>query len=488
MNMKRLLTLVAFFATLQASAQQVNPVPDYVFRNQMSVGRGTVTDTAAYFSIGPRYGANKGFMPPIVGDTATFSSGKRNGLLIFSVQKNKFLYWDSVRVQWSDMAGSSGAYIVAGDTAAMLSPYVRHAGYGLTKSGQSFLVDTLNISTRAWRQKGLDSLAALEISGSGTINRSAKFTASGSIGNGSIADSSSSIAMTILSNQRIGVNTSIDAGYQLDISGNFRTTSTSNFATTSGNVGIATTSPTDSDGFGKALDIYGVNGAAIYLRYATAPTTQYGTIGYDRTGGGLILSTKNSIPIIFYQNSIETMRFNTSREMQLGSSSDMGSFIFQATGSGIFTSSLVVSARPSAGSPAIQTGLNIIGGDSVTAATTPGVLTFAAHSNTIQSGEFIGRIQFLSNDNSTSLSGIVGKIDLLATSAFTAGEAQTAMTFHTNTGVAGSITEKIRIHHNGGLKFVGQSAAPVAEAGTVYYDTDDNKLKVYNGTTWVDLH
>jgi len=109
--MKRLLSLVAFFATLQASAQQVNPVPDYVFRNQMSVGRGTVTDTAAYFSIGPRYGANKGFMPPIVGDTATFSSGKRNGLLIFSVQKNKFLYWDSVRVQWSDMAGSSGTYI-----------------------------------------------------------------------------------------------------------------------------------------------------------------------------------------------------------------------------------------------------------------------------------------------------------------------------------------------------------------------------------------
>jgi hypothetical protein len=49
-------------------------------------------------------------------------------------------------------------------------------------------------------------------------------------------------------------------------------------------------------------------------------------------------------------------------------------------------------------------------------------------------------------------------------------------------------TERIRLHANGGLKFVGQSAAPTAEAGTVYYDTDDNKLKVYNGTTWVDLH
>lgn len=177
--MKRLLTLVAFFATLQASAQQVNPVPDYVFRNQMSVGRGTVTDTAAYFSIGPRYGANKGFMPPIVVDTAIFSSGKRNGLLIFSVQKNKFLYWDSVRVQWSDMAGSSGSYIVAGDTASMLTPYVRHAGYGLTKSSQSFLVDTLNIATRAWRQKGDDSVRSISVllNGNQSVNGNKTFLA-----------------------------------------------------------------------------------------------------------------------------------------------------------------------------------------------------------------------------------------------------------------------------------------------------------------------
>jgi len=197
MILRRLLSItILLTSTIWSQAQQINPVPDYVFRNQMSVGRNAVTDTAAYFSIGPRYGATKGFMPPIVGDTATFSSGKRNGLLIFSVQKNKFLYWDSVRVQWSDMAGSSGSYIVAGDTASMLAPYlrkadtstmltpyVRHAGYGLTKSGQSFLVDTLNIATRAWRQKGLDSLAALEVSGSGTTNYVPKFTASGTIGN-----------------------------------------------------------------------------------------------------------------------------------------------------------------------------------------------------------------------------------------------------------------------------------------------------------------
>lgn len=49
-------------------------------------------------------------------------------------------------------------------------------------------------------------------------------------------------------------------------------------------------------------------------------------------------------------------------------------------------------------------------------------------------------------------------------------------------------TERLKIHANGGLRFQPQSAAPTAEAGTVYYDSDDNKLKVYNGTSWIDLH
>jgi hypothetical protein len=48
--------------------------------------------------------------------------------------------------------------------------------------------------------------------------------------------------------------------------------------------------------------------------------------------------------------------------------------------------------------------------------------------------------------------------------------------------------EKLRIENAGGIKFNPQSAAANATAGTVYYDSDDNKLKVYNGTTWVDLH
>ncbi|NDD56063.1 hypothetical protein EBZ39_19725, partial [bacterium] len=174
--------------------QQVNPVPDYVFANRMSVGRNAVTDTLAYFSIGPRYGAIRGFMPPMVVDTA--------------LQKNKYLYWDSVRVQWSDFAGSSGAYIFATDTASMLSPYIRAAGYGLTKSSQSLLVDTAAMATRARVKKQIDSIASIELSisdtssmlspytrGSGTTNYLPKFTGTRTFGNSQIFDNGTNVGI-----------------------------------------------------------------------------------------------------------------------------------------------------------------------------------------------------------------------------------------------------------------------------------------------------
>lgn len=306
MILRRLLTItILLTSTIWSQAQQINAVPDYVFRNQMSVGRNAVTDTGAYFSIGPRYGAVKGFMPPIVSDTASMNANKRNGLLIFSVQKNKFLYWDSVRVQWSDMAGSSGSYItgkgITGyvpqytdtatlDTSALYTlgnqlgigtssfvytgsgrtvvelngtagglygfkrndsakGYLFHNGDNMelantvagsisfntnsatrgsiasdgvwrlnnlagtgdrvvvassngtlsAASSATGLVDTLTISTRAWRQKGLDSLAALEVSGSGTTNYVPKFTASSTIGNSQIFDNGTSVGFNTTS-------------------------------------------------------------------------------------------------------------------------------------------------------------------------------------------------------------------------------------------------------------------------------------------------
>jgi hypothetical protein len=116
--MRYIAILLLLGVNLKVNSQQINPVPDYVFRNQMSVGRNAATDSIAYLSVGPKYGAVKGFMPPMVIDTALVTgSAKRNGLLIFSVQKNKFLYWDSVGIKWAEMAGTAGSAVTSTGTA-----------------------------------------------------------------------------------------------------------------------------------------------------------------------------------------------------------------------------------------------------------------------------------------------------------------------------------------------------------------------------------
>lgn len=69
----------------------------------------------------------------------------------------------------------------------------------------------------------------------------------------------------------------------------------------------------------------------------------------------------------------------------------------------------------------------------------------------------------------------------------------TEVTLRGETGYALSLaangTERMRVKTNGQVRYVPLAADPAgAEAGDVYYNSGDNKLKVYNGTAWVDLH
>lgn len=298
MNMKRLLTLVAFIATVHASAQQVNPVPDYVFANRMSAGRNTVTDTAAYFSIGPRYGATRGMMPPMVVDTASFSGNKRNGLLIFSVQKNKFLYWDSVGVKWAEMAGTAGTALTSADTAALLS-------------------------TRAWRQKGIDSLAAIRIGGSGTTNYIPKFTAASTIGNSQIFDNGTNIGIF-----------NISPSYKIDISDVLRTTTNTYLATNSGKVGIGTVTPS------QQLHVSATSGSVFAL---ISSTTNQMYLGYDAVGANMTVQSNSSLVFNTGASFLERGRINTSGEFILNSSNtDAGDFKLQVTGNTYLGGSLSI--------------------------------------------------------------------------------------------------------------------------------------------------
>jgi hypothetical protein len=234
MRYKLLAALVFISCGLQA--QQVNPVPDYVFANRMSVGRNAVTDTLAYFSIGPRYGAIRGFMPPMVVDTALVTGGtKRNGLTIFSIQKNKYVYWDSVGSKWAEMAGTGGSAINSGDTASMLSPYTR---------------------------------------GSGTANYLPKFTGTRTFSNSTIFDDG-----------EVKINTTTDAGaFILQAAGSIYSTTGAVLAASSGGVRIG-----DGNAANRKLDVVGGN--AIFANNGAANDASYNIVnmraGTDATLGPL---------------------------------------------------------------------------------------------------------------------------------------------------------------------------------------------------------
>jgi hypothetical protein len=135
-------------------------------------------------------------------------------------------------------------------------------GGTITTSG-TIAADTLLLSTRAWRQKGVDSVASLiNTRISGTTNYIPKFTSSSAIGNSQIFDNGT-------------------------------------------NVGIGTATPS------YKLDVFDAAGTSVVVG-ATGKIFIYG----DNAGG--TVGTLTSIPLKFSTNNTEKMRLDASGNLGLG--------------------------------------------------------------------------------------------------------------------------------------------------------------------------
>lgn len=67
--------------------------------------------------------------------------------------------------------------------------------------------------------------------------------------------------------------------------------------------------------------------------------------------------------------------------------------------------------------------------------------------------------------------------------------AQVANGLRFETGGNGATATRVDIKSTGQVRFVPLAADPTgAETGDVYYNSGENKLKVYNGSSWVNLH
>jgi len=247
-------------------------------------------------------------------------------------------------------------------------------GGPITTTG-TLAIDTNLISTRAWRQKGIDSVASLansKIGGSGTTNYVSKFTASGTIGNSQIFDNGTSVGIITTSPTnlltlvgsltgrgidfvtqanfasvmgRINYETTNDLFSIINTSswGNsaliFGTSNTERMRISQGgNVGIGTTS------INSSLEIYKASGTNyIYLTNGTSGTNNgvvlrfnnidyMGMIGTFTTGelkvGGF---NAGGYFMTFYSNNSERMRLTPSGRLLLGTTTE-STYILDANG------------------------------------------------------------------------------------------------------------------------------------------------------------
>jgi hypothetical protein len=101
------------------------------------------------------------------------------------------------------------------------------------------------------------------------------------------------------------------------------------------NVGIGTSSPTDSSGFGRIVDLNGSTGAAYYARYNSSATA-YFLLGQDSSASYLYAK---STPLTMLVNNAERMRIDTSGNIGMGTASPSANLQLSGFGSGLPASS-----------------------------------------------------------------------------------------------------------------------------------------------------
>jgi len=256
------------------------------------------------------------------------------------------------------------------------------------------------------------------------------------------------------------IGTTTNAGYKLDVAGTFRNTTSSYLATASGSVGIGTLSPTDKTHiFGTPTVISGTFNSILRIQNnaASANGNQSGinlSTNNAGTGNVFIIGQQNTAgqgTIIFGgYNSVNThaeyARITETGNVGIGTDNPIFARLqILTTGSGI------VHQRATA-DYFYGTGFN---------GSNPYFTYYGANNFIIGYGTSTG-----------------GAPSVNAATFTTGGN-----TLFGTTTDAGQ-----RVQINDSLRLVPTSTVPTASAGAMYYDNATNKLKLYDGTSWVDLN
>jgi hypothetical protein len=263
---------------------------------------------------------------------------------------------------------------------------------------------------------------------------------------------------------------------------NFSTTVTNNIATKVSKSGDTMTGNLS----------FGDNNKAIFGTGSDLQIYHDGNHSYisDQGTGRLYLRASNDLFIsdaagakhkaVFTTNGAVSLRYDGSQK--LATTSTGVDITGTLTSDGLTVDGdLKVTSGSGGGLPSTQTGLNVFGGTDVSTGAA-GTITVGNNSNSIASGNVLGRLQVYSNDASTSMAGNVGNIDFVAENSFS-GTAETAITFSTNNSIAGSASERMRIDSSGNVG-IGTSSpntmlhvkSPAFTDSTIHIDATSNNV------------
>jgi hypothetical protein len=248
----------------------------------------------------------------------------------------------------------------------------------------------------------------------------------------------------------------------------------------SGNLGVGTTTPTNFAGY-RTIETFGSTGG--YFRASNG--TQIGELYV--TGTGTFLGSGSNHPLIWIINSIERWRLNTSGHFLAGTDNtyDIG-----ASGAtrprNVYVGSSVIAADITGNASGNSQQTNAVFRNSTNG---NGATTLVAIGNDVSASA--GYLQVYASGYTTSGLAIADsfRLNMARSGGITLSATDAGGVVRFVAGGTASTNERMRVKSNGQVRFIPLAADPSgAEAGDVYYNSGTNKLKVYDGSTWVDLH
>ena len=245
---------------------------------------------------------------------------------------------------------------------------------------------------------------------------------------------------------------------------NFQLAGSTKATLTSTGLGIGTTSPTDTNGYGTTLDIRGSstgNGGVIYLRNSDATVTGQLAVYGD---GRMDFGTTTNHPLKFYTNNTERGRWDNAGRFLVGTSSARSN-----TYNGSVSQIFQIEGNTDTGRGAAI--FSTVNGQS-------GAYLLLGHSKSgtiggnalITDGDDLGLISFQGNDGSEFVEG--ARIAAVVDGTSGANDLPTRLVFSVTSDGSASPTERMRLDNTGRLSVFGADETNVWRnsngAGTTY--------------------